>query len=140
MVGEELWRDEAAAALRTTEKHIHPSSVPGQNFSLCHGLAGNSELPLLAAEVFNDDQYRKQAEEVGRLGIELYLKTHNLWPCGVLGGGETPNLMLGLAGIGYFYLRLYDPERIPSVLIVIRKSSAALKSDHGATATRDVVA
>src|SRR6516225_3714476 len=29
-----------------------------------------------------------------------------------------PNLMLGLAGTGYFYLRLYDPDADPSVLIV----------------------
>jgi lantibiotic modifying enzyme len=35
-----------------------------------------------------------------------------------MGGGETPNLMLGLAGIGYFYLRLYDPVKYPSVLII----------------------
>jgi lantibiotic biosynthesis protein len=32
-------------------------------------------------------------------------------------GGETPGLMLGLAGIGYSYLRLCDPA-IPSILIV----------------------
>jgi lantibiotic modifying enzyme len=36
----------------------------------------------------------------------------------VPGGGETASLMLGLAGIGYFYLRLHDPEGIPSVLII----------------------
>jgi hypothetical protein len=26
--------------------------------------------------------------------------------------------MLGLAGIGHFYLRLYDPAGVPSVLLV----------------------
>jgi lantibiotic modifying enzyme len=41
------------------------------------------------------------------------------WPCGAPGGAETPNLMLGLAGIGYFYLRLYDPIHTPSLLMVI---------------------
>ena len=38
---------------------------------------------------------------------------------GGLGGGETPGLMLGLAGIGYFYLRLFDPDGVPPVLIVL---------------------
>jgi len=38
-------------------------------------------------------------------------------PCGVVSGGETPNLMLGTAGIGYFYLRLYDSSAVPSVLL-----------------------
>ena len=38
------------------------------------------------------------------------------WPCGVLGAGETPNLMLGLAGIGDLLLRLYDSEATPSAL------------------------
>ena len=42
----------------------------------------------------------------------------NPWPYGVTSGGETPNLMLGTAGIGYFYLRLYDAAAIPSVLLL----------------------
>ncbi|HEY2739710.1 MAG TPA: hypothetical protein VGK45_14975 [Thermoanaerobaculia bacterium] len=43
------------------------------------------------------------------------------WPCGTFGSAEVPGLMLGLAGIGYFYLRLADPDRIPSVLIPLPK-------------------
>ena len=34
-----------------------------------------------------------------------------------LPGGVTPSLMLGLAGIGYFYLRLHSPT-VPSILLV----------------------
>jgi len=36
-----------------------------------------------------------------------------------MSGGETPNLMLGTAGIGYFYLRLYDSAAVPSVLTFV---------------------
>ena len=97
---------------------FEPDAVAGQNFSLCHGLAGNAELSLMARRAFKDDGYAKTAEAVGYQGIELYQKARNPWPCGVIGGGETPNLMLGLAGIGYFHLRLYEPEKVPSVLIV----------------------
>ena len=45
-------------------------------------------------------------------------QNRNPWPCGVMSGGETPNLMLGTAGIGYFYLRLYDAAAVPSVLLL----------------------
>jgi hypothetical protein len=36
--------------------------------------------------------------------------------------GVTPSLMLGLAGIAHFYLRLYN-WAIPSVLMVYRRTS-----------------
>jgi hypothetical protein len=40
------------------------------------------------------------------------------WPCGIpVAGRETPGLMLGLAGIGYHYLRQADPQLVPSVLL-----------------------
>jgi hypothetical protein len=39
------------------------------------------------------------------------------WPCGVMDAGETPNLLLGLAGIGHFFLRLYDSAQVPTVLL-----------------------
>ena len=39
------------------------------------------------------------------------------WPTGLAGGGDTPGLLLGTAGIGWFYLRLADPEETPSVLL-----------------------
>ena len=118
IAGDDLWRSEALAALRTTGKYLEPDAIASQNFSLCHGLAGNAELSLLARRAFKDDGYAKIAEAVGYQGIELYQKARNPWPCGVIGGGETPNLMLGLAGIGYFYLRLCEPDKVPSVLIV----------------------
>ena len=54
-------------------------------------------------------------------GIERYAKRGHPWPCGM--NGETPNLMLGLAGIGYFYLRLAIPA-IPSILLLRREAFA----------------
>jgi lantibiotic modifying enzyme len=40
------------------------------------------------------------------------------WQCAGPGGVEMPGLMLGLAGIGYQMLRLADPDRVPSVLLL----------------------
>jgi hypothetical protein len=56
------------------------------------------------------------AYRVADAGIERYAARGAPWPCGV-GGGETPGLMLGLAGIGYSYLRLCN-RATPSILIV----------------------
>ena len=52
--------------------------------------------------------------------MERYSARGASWPCGTR-AGETPNLMLGLAGIGHFYLRLYEPS-IPSVLILQKEA------------------
>ncbi|SOD02363.1 Lanthionine synthetase C-like protein [bacterium JGI 053] len=110
---------EARAALATTARALEAGLAGGgYGFSLCHGDAGNAELPLLAAEVLGEPALAQTAERVGRAGIERHGAPGLPWPCGVPNAGETPGLMLGLAGIGHFYLRLYDPAGIPSVLLV----------------------
>lgn len=62
---------------------------------------------------------RETAEAVGWGGIEGIARPGLPWPCGLSQAGETPGLMLGLAGTGHFYLRLYDSLQVPSVLIVM---------------------
>jgi len=110
---------EINAALATTANSLAYPVGQGQgNFSLCHGAAGNAELLLLAADLFDRADLRQIAENVGGFGIDNFEGAANPWPCGVLNGGETPNLMLGLAGIGYFYLRLHDSSAVPSVLLM----------------------
>ena len=114
---------EAIIALQTTRKMVETTlqSETG-NYSLCHGLAGNADVLLYGFQVLGDEwnDGDRLAHEVGIFGIETYTNGERQWPCGVI-GGNTPNLMLGLAGIGYFYLRLHDPT-IPSILILSRKS------------------
>lgn len=116
LTGDETLRAEAEIALRTTWQAMNRATMQ-ESFSLCHGLAGNAELFLMAAEVLRDPQWRAAAEMIGRRGAEMFAQPRNPWPCGVNGGGETPGLMLGLAGIGWFCLRLHD-ARVPSVLLV----------------------
>lgn len=119
LTGDPDLRKDAEAAIRTTLKSLDPGLYGGQaNFSLCHGLAGNAELLIYAAEVLQHKEYAAAAQNLGLQGIQMYEKNRAPWPCGVLGGGQTPNLLLGLAGIGHFYLRLYDAAAFPSVLIV----------------------
>jgi lantibiotic modifying enzyme len=112
-------RAEAEAAIRTTTRTLQTSVQSGQgNYSLCHGNSGNAELLLYAGEVLADKDGMKTVLNVAEDGLQKYQVGRNPWPCGVLNGGETPNLMLGLAGIGYFYLRLHDRKNVPSILLV----------------------
>jgi lantibiotic modifying enzyme len=118
--GDAACLDEARAALRSTCLGLEMSlRQPAwtQNFSLCHGLAGNAELLIEAARLLDDREALALARRVGATGRALYAATEAPWPCGVAGGGETPSLLLGLAGIGHFYLRLHDPGT-PGVLLV----------------------
>jgi len=117
LTGDETYKREAEAAIAGTYR---PLTMPSQadNYSLCHGLGGNAELFIVAADLLNDERYRGVAQSVGDRGIQAVHLHRNPWPCGILGGGESPSLLLGTAGIGYFYLRLYDSAAIPSVLLV----------------------
>ncbi|MEU7837885.1 lanthionine synthetase LanC family protein [Nonomuraea sp. NPDC049129] len=130
LLGEARWRHDAMTALATTERVTRPlTNGGGADFSLCHGLAGNAEpfeearevlgavgtvIPRLGADAVGMDIPRLVADH----GLERYARTGVSWPCGTH-TAETPNLMLGLAGIGYFYLRLAVPQ-VPSALLPVR--------------------
>jgi class II lanthipeptide synthase len=109
---------EAEVAVRTTTRSLKAAMQNGGGYSLCHGSAGNAELLVYAGEALGDESCAQTAVQVAEDGLERYHLRRNPWPCGVLNGGETPNLMLGLSGIGYFYLRLYAPKIVPSILMV----------------------
>ncbi len=124
--GEAVYCSEAETAIKTTTNMLNQSAPAGQgNYSLCHGLAGNAELLIYASQVLENGEYKSTADRVGRLGIEQFQKNNVPWPCGVPGGGETPNLMLGIAGTGYFYLRLHDPANIPPIVIILPEEESS---------------
>ena len=104
---------EARGALRTVE--LHSASLT--SFSLCHGRAGNADVLIHASQMFAEESWLRSAEAIAEEGLERYERRRIPWPCGLPDANQTPDLMLGLAGIGHFYLRLADPVRIPSVLL-----------------------
>jgi lantibiotic modifying enzyme len=109
---------EADTAIRTTAATLCQGASGVGNFSLCHGDAGNAELLVVAADVLMDrPDLHRQAETVGEQAIERFENPRMPWPCGLAGAGETPNLLLGLAGMGYFFLRLHDSRAVPTVLL-----------------------
>jgi len=114
-----LIQDDLKAAIDTTAKALSQSSIANMgNFSLCHGVAGNAELLIMAGQKLGRPDLTAIAERVGWDGYEHHMKKGLPWPCGNGNAGEAPNLMLGTAGIGYFYLRLFDPVAVPSILII----------------------
>ncbi len=117
LTGQDVYRQEAEAALRSTLQAIEDELSQGGNYSLCHGIGGNCELPLLAAELLGGPTLRQVVERAAREGIETYEARGRPWPCGTRGGVPDPSLLVGEAGIGAFYLRLADPET-PSVLLL----------------------
>jgi hypothetical protein len=88
------------------------------SFSLCHGLAGNAEILCHGSDILGSqyDKYQQMALRAARLGAARYLQPGEDWPCSTP-AGTSPGLMLGLAGIGYFYLRLSSPQ-VPSILLL----------------------
>lgn len=128
LTGDNSFRQEAEIALATTYKNVYNQLTQGQdaaNFSLCHGLAGNAEVLIVGAEKFQNQLYQQITEQTGDFGIEKHDKTGLSWLSGVndptgltKGMSETPGFMLGLAGTGYFYLRLAFPDKVESKLIL----------------------
>ena len=118
VLGDERWAGEAEIALRTTEATLRESlAVGGEDFSLCHGIAGEAEVLLAAA------RSEGSAVSAADAGLRSY-RERALWPHGSA-PSESPGLMLGRAGIGWFYLRMYD-RRVPSPLF-LTVSSAPLR-------------
>jgi hypothetical protein len=108
--------DEAAAALQTTRETVQSSVRHGiDDFSLCHGLAGNADVLLLAARFGAAEEATATAAAVGDFGLDAYVDAGRPWACGTP-GGEAPGLMMGLSGIGLFYLRLADPAVLTPLL------------------------
>jgi lantibiotic modifying enzyme len=102
---------EIDVALQTTLDRF-----PAADDSLCHGDLGNLDLLLVAART--PGRGSRLAEARRRASSVLERIERRGWACGTPLRAETPGLMLGLAGIGYGLLRLAEPDRVPSVLLL----------------------
>lgn len=110
-VSDPLLRTEIDTALHSTV-----AAGFGGGHCLCHGDLGNLELLVKAAAVLQEEAWLTEAQRLA--GAVLNETEATGWRCGVPGGIETPGLMTGLAGIGYQLLRLAEPQRIPSLLLM----------------------
>lgn len=91
---------DAERALETTRRHLeHALPYEIDDITLCHGAAGSADVLLTGGDV-------APAEGLARTALERYGAAGD-WPCG-LNGGTSPSLFRGLAGIGWWLLRLND--------------------------------
>ncbi len=116
LLGDARYLDEARAAVRTTAASLRDGDGRAR-WCLCHGVMGNADVLLQAAPVLDDPGLAEQAERLARAGWERHGRAGRRWPDGLPGAGRDPTLMLGEAGIGWFYLRLDDPAT-PSMLLL----------------------
>lgn len=87
------------------------------NYCLCHGDLGSLELILLAANQLNDNDLKDFVYTMGGYILNNVKNDNGNWKSGIPGRVQIPNFMLGLSGIGYELLRLYN-NSIPSALIL----------------------
>jgi lantibiotic modifying enzyme len=114
---EQRYKDDAVRAFAITHEALGQRLQPRTNFCLCHGIAGDAELFLQD----DDDLYPCSPDliqQVTQFGIETYHKANRPWPYGSSDFHTPPGLMLGLAGTGYFYLRVSDKANTPSILML----------------------
>ena len=78
---------------------------------LCHGLLGNAEVLLASQRVVPGAADASLAHAAAGLGIASNLPLASI----TARDGHAPDLMVGDAGVGHFYLRLHD-HTVPSVL------------------------
>jgi lantibiotic biosynthesis protein len=117
--------EQAEIAVRTTAGTLGQTASGVGNVSLCHGDGGNADLLLLAADLLGRPDLRAVAEAAANRALDRYEDAGMPWPCGIPNAGETPNLLLGTAGIGYFLLRLYDSRNVPTVLLPAARDRAS---------------
>ncbi|HEY0152878.1 MAG TPA: lanthionine synthetase LanC family protein [Longimicrobium sp.] len=102
----------AVAAATTREAALRRLDQEGADATLCHGLAGLSEVLLATTP-----EGARAAEVVAGRLVERYGEAGS-WPSGVNAGGPNPSLMIGTAGIGHHLLRLVEPGAVEPVLVL----------------------
>ena len=96
---------------------VHPEFVP--SFNLCHGVGGNAELFLEARRVLGDETCWELAEQAAGLALGLKQAGKSYLSGYQIDGleEEDNSLFMGNAGIGYFLLRTFAPQEVPSILL-----------------------
>ncbi len=108
LLGTNQYREDAVAAVDAT-KAATKLRTPETDFSLCHGTSGRCEVLLYAGDVLRDTEAAAIAEDCAQEAMARHGGGSIPWICGTAGGASDPSLMVGEAGIGYFFLRLARP-------------------------------
>ena len=112
----EVFRQAGQIAVDTTMDFFSLKQMG--NFSLCHGLFGNADLLLYASEITGDNTLIEKVKQTANEGIQKFERRKIPFPNGKQNGFNSPDMMLGMAGIGYAFLRIYDRVQFKSILII----------------------
>jgi len=100
------------------------------SFTLCHGSCGNAELLIESYTVLGNDKLLAMAYDIADKALrhktenKIYLSGYPFLKT------EELSLFSGIAGIGYFYLRLIDPQNVPSILSLKLKSTSRFRQTN----------
>ncbi len=119
LTGDEVRREEAATAIRTTAAWVRAAldSERGSD-CLCHGLAGLAEIIAQCADAVAGEEgtaLTSLARETAEVRGDAYVR-EGQWVSGMPAGDPAPGLMVGLAGLARFHLRRALPD-LPSLLL-----------------------
>ena len=109
-------RKQAEIAIHKTLQELRLQ--PNESTSLCHGIAGNADILISASQILNKPELMLKANESGDYMMKELLQKSIPFTNGLHNTYDIPDMMLGSAGVGYFFLRLYDAKQFESVLLV----------------------
>jgi lantibiotic biosynthesis protein len=121
LLGDQQFKAEAMIALGATRTSIESALANSAgNYSLCHGIFGNAQVLLYGAQMLRDAPVKDAAiaYDASDAAIERFSRPGAVWPCGTH-TDEAPGLMLGLAGIGHYLLKLH--QRSTPAVTILRK-------------------
>lgn len=129
-----IYEKEAKNAIARAMRQDSENDQISPMFTLAEGEPGNAELFLKSAAVFNDPHYLALAEAIA-LKTLAFWKEHHYYPSGLRFDNKKGNssFFRGDPGIGYFYLRILEPQRVPSILLPV--VGACASGDKPATLT-----
>ncbi len=127
-LGEKAYAADLKHALEKVTRTDVKAATPQSSYTLCHGIGGNMDAFIEASLFFNDKKYLKTAKHMGLKAIEQQVDFGFYYSgFGTGGDKEDTSLFMGIAGVGYFMLRLLDPIKTPSVLRPVVKKHATEK-------------
>lgn len=86
----------------------------GSNLSYCHGDTGNVEILTRIGSALNDDALRQAADGLTAHLVADVLPAAARDDCNR--NAHSPSLFIGTSGIGWFALRVLEPDLVPSPL------------------------
>ncbi|MCU0471113.1 MAG: hypothetical protein MUF58_21240, partial [Arcicella sp.] len=109
-------KKDAELAIQKTIDELRHS--PQESTSLCHGIAGNADILLSASQILNRPDLLLKANESGNYIVQEIIEKDIPLMNGLHNTYQIPDMMLGVAGVGYFLLRLYNPAQFESILMI----------------------